>query len=341
MGGILVVLQFLIANRRADATEKTTKAQVKATQEQAKANEHTEKGQRQERLKNAIEHLGNDKASVRLGGAYELFHLAEETKEWRQTILDILCAYIRQTTGEGEYQESNSSKPSREVQNLLTMLFVQKHEVFRELRIDLQGSWLNGADLQGAHLDNAVLNGVNLRGAILWEAYLRGTDFIEAFLNGAGFGDANLQGSLLLGAKLYGATLCGAQLQGAVLTGAHLQGAYLNNAQLRGIRRSGEIDLLAFPRQTFAERMRASVDQMSDLSEVIFSGRLFPEDIDSIVEGFSEEDAQRMRERLQLCVGEPLSHEPLQGSGAVIRAYTKEEAEQWIAEYRTATSGGD
>ena len=61
MGGILLALQALIANTRAKAMED-------AAREQAKANENTEKGQRQERLKNAIEHLGHDSVSIRLGG---------------------------------------------------------------------------------------------------------------------------------------------------------------------------------------------------------------------------------------------------------------------------------
>ena len=51
MGGVLLALQASIANRRAKAREDTAKAQVEA-------NKNTEQGQRQERLKNAIEHLG-------------------------------------------------------------------------------------------------------------------------------------------------------------------------------------------------------------------------------------------------------------------------------------------
>ena len=150
MGGILLALQAVIANRRAKALEDTANAQAKATEEQAKANENTERGQRQERLKNAIEHLGHDSDSVRLGGAYELFHLAQDTKDLRQTVMDILCAHIRRTTGEIKYREDYSSKPSEEIQSLLTLLFVQRHEVFKGCRINLQGGWLNGADLDGA-----------------------------------------------------------------------------------------------------------------------------------------------------------------------------------------------
>ena len=50
-------------------------------------------------MKNAIEHLGHASESVHLGGAYELFHLAEETKELRRTVCDILCAHIRRSGG--------------------------------------------------------------------------------------------------------------------------------------------------------------------------------------------------------------------------------------------------
>ena len=85
MGGVLLALQALIANRRAKAMESSAEAQAKAanaqadaakaqadaTKEQAKANQNTEKGQRQERLKNAIEHLGHASDSVRLGGAMD------------------------------------------------------------------------------------------------------------------------------------------------------------------------------------------------------------------------------------------------------------------------------
>ena len=115
MGGILLALQAVIANRRAKAMEDTAKAQAKATEEQAKANENTEQGQRQERLKNAIEHLGHDSDSVRLGGADELFHLAQDTEDFRQTVLDILCAHIRRTTGEAEYQKKHKLSPSEAV----------------------------------------------------------------------------------------------------------------------------------------------------------------------------------------------------------------------------------
>ena len=227
MGGILLALQAVIANRRAKAMEK-------AAGEQARANENTEKGQRQERLKNAIEHLGNTSDSVRLGGAYELFHLAKDTEEWCQTILDILCAHIRQTTSEDEYKRKHSSRPSEEIQSLLTLLFVQEHEIFKDLEINLQGSWLRGARLSGAQLQRAYLREAQLQRASLREAQLQEAILFGAKLQGTMLYRAQLQRATLIEAQLQEAFLFHAQLQGADLSNAHLQGADLSNAQLQG-----------------------------------------------------------------------------------------------------------
>ena len=254
MGGVLLALQALMSYRRATAMEDAASAQATATEHQARANQTTEQGQRQERLKNAIEHLGHESDSVRLGGAYELFHLAQDTLELRQTVLDILCAHIRRTTGEPEYRDKHQSKPSEEIQSLLTLLFVQEHQVFTGLHINLQESWLNGSDLDQARLERAVLVraqlhgaqlvGAQMHGADLREAQLHGADLEEAQLYRADLEEAQLHGAQLVRAQLHGANLVRAQLHGAQLIvtqlhgadlrGAQLHGAYLGGAQLHG-----------------------------------------------------------------------------------------------------------
>ena len=204
MGGVLLALQALMSYRRAKALEDTVR--------------NAGQGQRQDRLKNAIEHLGHPSDSVRLGGAYELFHLAEETKDLCKTVLDILCAHIRQTTGEDEYQKKHPSKPSEEIQSLLTLLFVQEHKVFTGLHINLQGSWLNGADLQGAHLEKADLT----------KTWLQGAQLQKAWLQGAELSNAQLQRAVLFRTLLQEAQLWEAGLQEAWLLEAWLQGANLS-----------------------------------------------------------------------------------------------------------------
>ena len=167
MGGVLIGLQVLAAYKRAVAMEDAANAHAAAAAELAAANRHTEWGQRQERLKTAVEHLGHRSDSVRMGGAYELFHLAQDTEHLRQTVLDILCGHIRWITGQDRYRETHKSNPSEEIHGLLNLLFVQDHEVFKGLLVYLRGSWLNGAALPGARLERADLASVHMRGAEL------------------------------------------------------------------------------------------------------------------------------------------------------------------------------
>ncbi len=408
MGGVILAIQAANSHRRAVAMEESARAQADAaraqagaTERQAEANRNAEKGLRQERLKNAIEHLGHGAVSVRLGGAYELFHLAQDNKELRQTALDILCAHVRRTTGEKEYREKHKSRPSEEIQSLLTLLFVQEHEVFDGLHINLQGSWLNGANLEKARLRKAVLSGAHFQGALLDYAhfqgadlrrvYLQGANLKEARLQGADLSEAELQGADLFGAqlqgaelrraqlqgaellsaqlqeanleaaRLQGADLCGsglqkaslretqlqgadlvgARLQGAYLVGAHLQGAflagadfqsaYLNDAQLQGVvssRQEGP--------SSFAKRIRARIDEKSDFSDVVFAGGLTWKSVEHLVVGLSDWETVGLRTKLASHIDQPASHEPPRNSGAVTGAYSKEQAEGWIAEYEAA-----
>ena len=342
MGGILLALQAVIANRRARALEDTVL--------------NTERGQRQERFKNAIEHLGHQSVSVRLGGAYELFHLAEDTtdeaKDLRQTVLDILCAHIRQTTGEKEYRQDYPSKPSEEVQSLLTLLFVQEYKVFKGCHINLQGSWLNGANLKRAHLQGSNLVEAYLQGTELQEAKLHGANLVEASLQEAELGGAHMHGARLRKAHLQRAILEHARLYGADLVEAKLQVAYLHKAQLQGTSlmeaRLQGVDL-SFTHlggihyqdrgMPFAEHIRYWIGRESESHAAIFEGGLSREDVDSLVEGLLNENAKKdLREKLEPHIGEPESNELPEDSGAITGAYTEEEAEQWIAEYEEAMS---
>ena len=246
LGGVLLVWQASISYKRAKAMEDAANAQARATEEQAKANRHTEQGQRQERLKNAIEHLGHRADSVRTGGAFELFHLAQDTQDkgLRRTVLDILCAHIRQTTDESEYRAKYKSKPSEEVQSLLTLIVSKSQDVFKGLRIDLQGSWLKGVSLREARLEKAILietyllgadlAGANLKEANMTEAHLQGADLSKARMQRACLRRARLQGARLNEACLNEAKLYSVQMQGAKLIAAWMQGTFFLQARMQG-----------------------------------------------------------------------------------------------------------
>ncbi len=383
MGGVLVALQALMSYKRAKAMEKTSEAQADAAKAQADAVSKTEEGQRQDRLKNAIEHLGNDSDSVRLGGAYELFHLAKDTKELRQTVLDILCAHIRQTTGKDEYRETHKSKPSEEVQSLLTLLFVQEYEVFEGLNVNLQGSWLNGADLKEArlakarlteshlqeaildkahlqeatlrkahlertnlfiaHLEEADLFMTHLEGANLTGAHLQGVNLDRAYLQGANLAMACLHGASFFMPYLQGASLRGAQLQGVDLFMTHMQGANFNEAQLQGANLSlaelqGAESVEETSPMSFEDRIKTQIEKESNLSRAIFAGGLSRDKVETLVKDLPDGKANQLREKLKPHIGKPISNQLPEDSGAITGSYTKEDAEEWIAEYEKAMS---
>ncbi len=401
IGGTLLALSAVISYKRAKAFEDTAQNQ--------------EKGLRQERLKNAIKHLADRSASVRLGGAYELFHLAKDTRaldqteDLSQTALDILCAHIRQTTREAEYIQKYRSEPSEEIQSLLNLLFVQNHEVFKDRNINLRRAFLRGAhlagarlqkvnlnyaelqganfaeaDLQGANLElqdtrpmsaelqaarlmsaklqgahligvylqGARLMGVHLQGANLMDARLQSADLESVHLQGANLAEAHLQCAILIDAHLQGANIRRAHLQCAALDSAHLQGAdlayaylqcaTLTRTQLQGI--DSDIAREKPPGVTsFENKIRQGIGKEGDLSRIIFSGLLNRKYVNSIVESIpdgerGDECKERLRKQLMLHVDKPASHELPQNSGAITGSYTKEESEEWIAEYNEAMS---
>ena len=350
MGGILFVLQVLASQRRSRAMEDTVR--------------NAEQGQRQERLKNAIEHLGDDSDTVRLGAAYELFHLAEDTPQLRKTVFDILCAHIRRKTGEDEYRKNHKATPSEEIQSLLTLLFVQDHMVFKGLHIDLHGSWLNGANLWGArltgadlteaHLPAAFLRGARLLGALLRGAHLQLADLNEVRLQGAILHQADLQAADMKGASLQGASLGGAGLQSANLNGARFGGTnvWTDHLTAKEQERSREpVHDHQWPAKaslpTFAERIGKWIGKEGDLfgadsriSGAKFEGGLSQEDVDSLAEGLSDDGEKMLRIRLNPHIDndKPIRRQLPEECGATREPYTKEEAEQWIAEYEEAMS---
>lgn len=217
MGGVVLAIQAATAHRRARALEVAARAQACAAGEQAQANRNMETGRRQERFKTAIEHLGHRAVSVRLGGAYELSHLAADNEDLRETVLDILCAHIRQTTNEEQYRTTYKEKPSEEMQALLTLLFVdRRREVFKDCYINLQGSWLNGANVDGGELRGADLKRASLQNAKLYDADLSESFLVGVNLNRADLREAHLDEAKLWHAHLYGAGRGGTRLHSGV-----------------------------------------------------------------------------------------------------------------------------
>ena len=133
-----------ISNRRAKAMEDQAKAQTKSAEAQAKSVKEQAKSVKEQAksvkaqaksvdaqvkdnenktFHEAIKHLGDSSASVRLGGIYALYDLALfNPKKRLKNIIAILSSHVRETTQEKKYQEKYKKKPSNEISSLLKLL---------------------------------------------------------------------------------------------------------------------------------------------------------------------------------------------------------------------------
>ena len=236
-----------------------------------------EQGLMTDRFTQAIEQLGavhgdgKPKIEVRLGAIYALERLARDSERDHWTIMEVLCAYVRENApwvgpagGDGE-APGKTAAPSRlrtDVQAALTVIGRRERSDSREERagarlpLDLGGTdlrraalakahlegaslyqaHLEGVSLDQAHLEGARLYQAHLEGASLYQAHLEGAYLREAHLEGAYLDQAHLEGARLDQAHLEGVSLYQAHLEGASLYQAHLEGAYLDQAHLEGAR---------------------------------------------------------------------------------------------------------
>ena len=198
MGALLLLQQIRASNRRATAAENTAKAMQQTA-------ESTEKGNVAERFKNAVEHLGHESASVRLGGVYALHNLAqEEGEDYRKRVFQILCAHIRKTTTDENYTHrppaghARTVAPTVEIMSILNLLFISKDRmVYKNLIANLQHANLEGARLNDSKLQDADLEGVNLQGAFLARAKLNKASLFDANMANARVKDSDMTGAIL------------------------------------------------------------------------------------------------------------------------------------------------
>jgi uncharacterized protein YjbI with pentapeptide repeats len=212
-----------------------------------------QEGQITERFNKAIDHLGSDKIDLRLGGIYALERIAKNSNDDRDTIAEVLTAFVRQRSPWPPSQPG-LDRPAADIQAALTVLgrggFTRQGALRLDLaRIDLRNRTLNGAHLEGAdltdthlevtslfdaHLERAILLDAHLEDAILSDCHLEAANLLGAHLEGAILTRARLEGALLRSACLEGANLQGAHLEGADLVRARLKGADLRSAHLEG-----------------------------------------------------------------------------------------------------------
>ena len=191
----------------------------------------------------AADQLGSPKAPVRLAGLYALERLGQEDPKQRQTIVKVICSYLRMpfsaaATGTGE--DTSEHEVRRTAQQILG-------DHLQPRRSDLHWSEIRSVDLSGAHLDafsmqDCALDSINLNEATLTgESLFRAFECNRAFIQGTIFaGFVDFRGAVVRSEAFFG----GSRFDGDAwfhsddfFEGAHFGGF----ASFRGCRFAGAV----------------------------------------------------------------------------------------------------
>lgn len=202
----------------------------------------------------AAELLGSEKAPVRLSGLYALERLAQDNESQRQTIVNVLCAYLRmpyEAPGprpvDAEQREQHRAViQEREVRLTAQRLLCDHLKPGRDIaywgRLDL--------DLTGAHLIDFNLDDALIGTGILRNVTFAGrTDFTRAVFSG----HTDLMGACFTGKALFVRT-------------TFTKGAWLNDTTFHGP--------ATFASTTFKEHAdfrEATFKQSSKFTEMVFT----------------------------------------------------------------------
>ncbi|MEV6825485.1 pentapeptide repeat-containing protein [Amycolatopsis sp. NPDC051102] len=208
-GGGLFALYLAARRQRTQELELAQRETVHALA--VRVAENTEKDAAERRVTDlyakAVEQLGSDKAPVRLGGMYALRRLAQDDPRQRQTIVDVMCAYLRMPftpPGEelgdqadpAEIEASRARNEERQVR-LAAQRILGTHLAPERVGVPAGNYWPDvDIDLTGATLIDFEFAGCKLRTAAFDGArFLGAADFFGVtFAGDASFRDARFLG---------------------------------------------------------------------------------------------------------------------------------------------------
>lgn len=215
LGGFALIIGIYLTWRRIVAVEKTV--------------EITGEGQITERFTRAIEQLGDDRLTIRLGGIYALERIARDSKRDRRTVMAVLAAFVRENrplvAEEDRSTEVEWLSLPTDIQAILTVIGQYEHEASGDYRLDLKCVDLRGADFRNLHFEYANFHRSDL-------SY---SSFEGSYFRRANLSDAIMVKAMIVGAHLDGAFLIEADLSHSIILNSKFKGADLRKAKLDGV----------------------------------------------------------------------------------------------------------
>lgn len=218
-------------------------------------------GQITDRFTKAVDQLGNEDFSIRLGGLYSLGRISQESQRDRLGVMEILCAYARAHSGKPDYREDIQALmrviggPQKGYSGALSLAGVDLGNLDLNRcnfdRVSFVGARFSGSDLSDSVFSNANLSERNFDNAdfsrsVLDNAIMRNGSFLNTKLFDTRLRRVDLSGARLVGASFWKADLTDSNFSGATLVGSYLLQARLPRVNFRG---ANLTDVIVLPAQ--------------------------------------------------------------------------------------------
>lgn len=203
----------------------------------------SQEGQITDRFSRAVDQLGSDDLTARLGGIYALERIARDSPRDYGPVMEVLTAFARQEsplpTNAAATPAASAPTIPFEVEAVFKVVGRRTPaQILAEMEegkcLEMTGINAVGADLAGYDLRNTCWDRSDLRGATMARADLSDSTFVDSALMQANLDDVNAHG-----ASFYQADLALANLSRADLRDANLLAADLSTATLQGTDLSG------------------------------------------------------------------------------------------------------
>ncbi|MBK1784810.1 pentapeptide repeat-containing protein [Prauserella cavernicola] len=125
-----------------------------------------------ERFARSVELLGNEADQVRVGAMHALAGLARSRPGFTQTVLDVLCAYLRRPFSHPRFEKKPGAEDPEAERELQVRLTAQRLVFDLLPRTEQSGAPAYDLDLTGAALEYLDLSGRRMGSVILRYAYL-------------------------------------------------------------------------------------------------------------------------------------------------------------------------
>jgi uncharacterized protein YjbI with pentapeptide repeats len=212
IGAAVTLRQVRVSQGQLQATREQMADTLTSTQRQLTL---TEQGLVTERYTTAVEQLGHEKAPVRLGALYSLVHLAQDNPDYRQTVVDVVCAYLRmpyspvpgQSPAQEELQARKTAQhlladhlrrpPETSYQDAQLLPRSPQQNFWPGISLELTGATLVDFTFEQVSVIQALFDGATFQGTtwFRWATFQTIAGFDEVTFDGhARFDEATFQG---------------------------------------------------------------------------------------------------------------------------------------------------